>query len=143
MVLLPSVASPVTAAHFLNQRTFLGYYSLATGRIVARIVPPRHGYSDGEPGLTVQPLLNVRQVALLLNVAPRAVYRLVSGGLPHIRLDAGRLRFRERDLEAWLAARERIEVRPSIPTSAPVSPVAPAVPASGLAPVSWPKRRAS
>lgn len=88
----------------------------------------------------MQPLLNVRQVALLLNVAPRAVYRLVTGGLPHVRLDGGRLRFRERDLEAWLTARERVEVRPSIPTSSPVSPD---LPAAGLAPVSWAKRRAS
>lgn len=83
-------------------------------------------------------LLTVDQVADLLQISRRAVYRLVSAGLPHIRLDGRRLRFRERELERWLDARA-IEAAP--PVGAPPVPRGAVAPAGGLAPVSWTERR--
>lgn len=53
----------------------------------------------------MSPLLTVEDVAGLLNVSRRAVYRLVAGGLPYVRLDRRSLRFRERYLESWIDRR--------------------------------------
>jgi excisionase family DNA binding protein len=52
------------------------------------------------------PLLTTREVAAFLGVSPETVLRRWrSGELPGYRLASNVLRFRESELEAWLAAR--------------------------------------
>ena len=86
------------------------------------------------------PLLSVDDVAHLLNVSRRAVYRLVEGGgLPHHRL-VGRnlLRFRESDLESWIDSRASEAVAsPGLARPAPP----PSPPTSGIPAVDWAERR--
>ena len=51
-------------------------------------------------------LLDVNEVAELLQLAPGSVYHFVSQGrLPCVRLSARCLRFRRSDIDAWVAAR--------------------------------------
>ena len=52
------------------------------------------------------PLITARQLAELLGVSTETCLRWVrSGKLPAIRLPSGAIRFREDELEAWLADR--------------------------------------
>jgi excisionase family DNA binding protein len=52
----------------------------------------------------IEPLLDARQAALLLNVPRSAVYELVrSRSLPHVRVGKRGLRFVRSDLAAWVA----------------------------------------
>ena len=57
------------------------------------------------PALPLSPaVLNVKQVAALLNVSPRHVYRMVDGGLMPRPLKLGGLnRWPQSTLEQWLA----------------------------------------
>jgi excisionase family DNA binding protein len=51
-------------------------------------------------------LLTARQVADLLGVSTETILRWTSrGALPAIRLPSGAIRFREVELDAWLAGR--------------------------------------
>jgi excisionase family DNA binding protein len=53
-----------------------------------------------------EPLLTTRHVADLLGVSPETILRWVGRGLlPAFRLPSGALRFRQSDLDAWLAER--------------------------------------
>ncbi len=84
------------------------------------------------------PLLTVENVAELLSVSSRAVYRLVENGLPHLRLDGRRLRFREPDVEAWVADRLSTNIAPPAP-AASARPIPAQI--TGLPPVDWSRRR--
>ena len=53
----------------------------------------------------LQPLLTLQEVARVLAVSPRTVRRLLSRGLPHVRI--GRvLRFDPVDVGSWVEARK-------------------------------------
>jgi excisionase family DNA binding protein len=52
------------------------------------------------------PLMDVKQVAELLGLAPGSVYQLISQGrLPVVRLSARCVRFRRCDIDRWIADR--------------------------------------
>ena len=79
-----------------------------------------------EHGMT-GPLLTARQVADLLGVTTSTVLRWTRAGeLPAVRLPSGQIRYREDELEAWLAARATGATSPKSgqpPKSEPKSPV--------------------
>jgi excisionase family DNA binding protein len=65
-------------------------------------------------------LLTARAVAELLGVSSETMLRWVRRGeLPAIRLPGGAIRFREDELEAWLAERATSKQRDLVAVSAP------------------------
>ena len=57
---------------------------------------------DAEEG-AIEPLLTAAEVARVLGVRPKRVYEL---GIPAVKLSARSLRWRPRQVAAWIAARE-------------------------------------
>lgn len=53
----------------------------------------------------IEPLLKVEEVAAILRVSGRTIYRMVEeGDLPYVALSRGPIRFNRGDIERWLAA---------------------------------------
>jgi excisionase family DNA binding protein len=56
-------------------------------------------------GVELEPLLSCKEVAAALHVSKQTAYRwALSGFLPSVRIGPGTLRFRPREIQAWVDA---------------------------------------